>query len=257
MTKTILPVAVICLIAGCSTTRSTVETPNTPSLSIEEIFSQLHTAADIPESEVQIDASFSVKAPVFTGNLSAAISHRKGDSLYARLSATMLRVDAGRLLVTPDSFFFYHRIEKQVLYGPNDAVNQLLPGLLDGDQVFERLLGTLTPDPASSWSVEQIGDNIYLHRSDQMLRYIINAETWRVAVREEYLEDGTLIETLRFDDYKTSGVHSLPHRISLQRRDVDASVSATYNSVILNPGAMEFEFEVPPDVPWISVEASN
>jgi len=228
--------------------------PETYPLAAEEVFQKLQQAVDIPHTALQIEADLAVRAPAFSGSVRAQITHRKADSLYATLSAALLRIEVGRLLITPDSFFYYDRLQKQLLYGPNALMDQVLPIPFVESQIFERLLGLMIPDPEESWATDLMSGRYLLTRSDARVSYTINAAHWRTVLREERASDGTLLESLRYDDFITVAGRPYPRRVVLQRPENGTVLSAFYRTVTLDPEISAFSFQVPPDVPWISAK---
>ena len=208
-----LALAVTAAVAGgCGSSSSTVTASNGLSLSAMEVIQNVQDMARSSHSTLQIQADLSIRSPAFNGTVRAEISHRRGDSLFASLSASALRIEAGRLWTTPDSFFYYDRLEKQVVYGPVAFVSQLVPGLFSGDDLFERLLGLLAPNADEGWTVEYVSAQYVLSSEDSRTRYVVDPALWRVVLLERRAPDGAILESLLYPEFASVQGKQYPKR---------------------------------------------
>ncbi len=249
--KLYLTLALAVTAGGCGSSRSVVKTSDGLSLSAMEVVRNVQDMAQTSHSTLQIQADLSIRSPAFNGSVRAEISHRRGDSLFASLSASALRIEAGRLWTTPDSFFYYDRLEKQVVYGPVAFMSQLVPGLFSGDDLFERLLGLLAPDADELWTVEYASAQYALRSEDSLTRYVIDPALWRVVLLERRTPDGAVLESLLYPEFASVQGMQYPKRVILQRPGEGVAVSAHFRAVVLDPDGLDFSLRVPPDVPWV------
>ena len=156
-TATVLRLTGLALtVAGCSTTRpaATVMPDRFPNHSESEILENLRSA--LPDSLVALraEATISIVSPVYSGTATARIEHRRGDSLFVSLSGTALRIEAGRLLLTRDSLFYYDRLQNRLYFGPRSALADRLPTILLEAPIFDRLP---RPGDAATWRARDAG----------------------------------------------------------------------------------------------------
>ena len=171
-------------VAGCSGPRGIVDNrPDLPDAfpnhTLMQVQDQIRMAAYDTLTSFNGKANLSLRAPELKGNVTARIEHRRSDSLYMSLTAT-LGIEAARMLVTPDSFFVYDRINKELNYGAMEHAEAVLPAAFTGDNIFRTLLGMLLPDPEVAWSIES--DSSYYHLRDEGSRrhFIVDPKVWRV-----------------------------------------------------------------------------
>ncbi len=247
--------AVLIMATGaCSTTRSTLPFSDAPLLSTQEVIQEVQAGMWSYPATVQIEADLSVRSPAFNGTVRADIMHRRGDTLYASLSVSALRIEAGRLWTTADSFYYHDRLERRVIYGPAAFIDLVMPGLFGGSAAYERLLGLLRPDADASWDLAFNAAQYELTRADARLRFTIDPSYWRVVLYEARTPDSTLLEALRYADFSSSGGHIHPMRVVLQRPGDGISVAASFRSVTFDPDRLDFSLRLPGDVPWVRVE---
>ena len=156
-------------VAGCSGSRPVEDIrPDLPDAfpfhTVEQIQQQIRLAGADTLVALQGKANLSIRTPELKGNVTARLKHRRSDSLYMSVTAT-LGIEAARMLVTPDSFFVYDRINKKLNYGSMDYASTFLPPLLTGDDVFLNLLGLLQPESDIDWQLDaRSGARLPRHR---------------------------------------------------------------------------------------------
>ena len=248
-------------VAGCSGSGPLVDNrPDLPDAfpnhTLTQIHQQIRLAANDTISAFQGKASVSLRTPEFKGNVTAQMKHRRSDSLYMSLTAT-LGIEAARMLVTPDSFFVYNRLEKQLNYGSMDYASDFLPPMLTGEEVFPNLLGMLLPDPDEAWQFEADTAYYYLRDAAGRRHYIIDPTVWRVVQYEERTPQGTLIEARSFTQFDTFDGVFIPRRIILRRPLDDTSISMYYRELTLNPPALSMTLRVGDSVEWVLIDENT
>jgi hypothetical protein len=203
----------------------------------------LHAAGGDTLTSFDGKANLSLRTPDFKGNVTAHITHRRLDSLYLTLTAS-LGIEAARMLVTPDSFFVYDRINKKLNYGSMAYAEAVVPAAFTGDDAFLTLLGLLLPDPDTSWRLD--ADTSYYHLRDETGRfhYIIDPTIWRVVRFEERTPGGDLVESRTFAEHDVFDGVFIPRRIILQRPLDDTNISMYYRVLTLNPPTLAMMLEV-------------
>lgn len=251
-------VALLLWVAGCSGPRIAVDNrpdlPDAfPSHTLAQIQQQLR--ASIPDTLHSLTgkANLSLRTPELSGSVTARMAHRRGDTLYMSLTAT-LGIEAARMLITPDSFFVYDRINKKLNYGSMEYASLVMPAAFTSDDVFPNLLGMLLPEPDVAWSLEADTAYYHLRTPDGLRHFIIDPTVWRVVRFEERSLGGTLIEARTFTEYdRFDGVFA-PRRIILQRPLDDTNVSMYYRELTFNPPALSLTMEVGDSVERVLID---
>ena len=226
-----------------------------PNHTVEDIRTRIRLSSDTLTS-FRADARLLIESPERSGRFGADIRDRRGDSLYLGISAGGLgiKVEGARALVTPDSFFFYNRLGKELLYGSLDQAGDQLPSVLTGDNVFLNLLGIVAPEPDVRWELETDSAYYYLRNADGLRSYQIDPGFWRVVRYEERTSDGSLVEERVFSRFGEFDGVFLPRSVLLRRPGEASSVSLFYNSITLNPPALSFDLRVSSDAERKPVE---
>lgn len=247
--------------AGCSGSRPVVDNrPDLPDAfpthTLAQIQQQIRLAGADTLVSLQGKANLSIRTPELKGSVTARMEHRRNDSLYMSLTAT-LGIEAARMLVTPDSFFVYDRINKKLNYGSMVYASTFLPPLLTGDDVFLNLLGLLLPDPDIAWQLD--ADTAYYHLRDAAGRrhFVIDPTVWRVVRYEERTAQGELIESHNFAEYDLFDGVFVPRRIILQRPLDDTSISMYYRELTLNPPTLSMTLRVGDSVEWVLIDENT
>ncbi len=254
-----LLLALLCalvLLAGCAGTREVAERPDLPSAFPS------HTLAQIRQNIVggtdtlrafEGKTSLSVDTPGRGGSFGATIRQRRGDSLYLSISPG-LGIEAARALITPDSFFVYDRIKKRLYYGNLAYADQYLPLPLDGDDIFQSLLGILAPDDFTDWQIEADANYYYLRDPADTQLYVIDPAFWRVVRYEAFDGAGEMIEQRLFSEFDSMEGLFLPRRVVLRRPLDQTTASLYYRRLDLNPAELAFAFRISDDAERILVD---
>jgi hypothetical protein len=195
-------------------------------------------------------ASLSIASPAQSGSFTADITHRRADSLLMSISPG-LGIEAARALVTPDSFFVFDRIRRQVTYGSLAEAAHALPSVLVGDDLFANLLGLVRPEEGVNWRVQADGSNYYLLTPDGLTRYTIDPTIWRVTHYEDRLRDGTLVEERVFSGYEVIDGVLLPRRVVLSRPLEETTVALHYRSITPDPPVLSLKLGAPDNIPRV------
>lgn len=237
----------VLFMAGCGGSRAVVdERPERseafPNHSIEEIHEQLFVPSDTLES-FQARASLQVQAPEQSGSFSAELRHKRNDSLYMAISPGF-GVEAARMLVTPDSFYVYDRIRRELTYGSVEDGERVLPLPLESQELMPSFLGMLRPDADGRWELEADEEYYYLTSSDEQKQYTIDPGLWRVVHYELRSDDGEVIEERSYSEFDRIAGYYLPRRVELERPLDEMEASIYYREISLNPGELSFDLGV-------------
>lgn len=202
------------------------------------------------------NARLSVDAPAQSGSFNTTIRQKRGDSLFVSISPGF-GMEAARMLVTPDSFYVYDRVNSQLAYGTISDAQAYLPVPLDVGDVFDNMLGLITPDPSISWQIDFDDDHYYLIDPDENNIYTVDPSRWRVIEFEDRTDDGELVEKRSFSDYTQINGVELPQRIEFERPSEDATATFRYRDLELNPAALSFDLGVRDNVQRIPFRVRN
>lgn len=235
------------VVAGCSGSRRSTDTrpelPDSfPYQSASQILDYLHPRPDTLGA-FKAKASLALRTPQQKANVTANLHHRREDSLYLSLSPG-LGIEAARMLVTPDSFFVYDRLKKQLHYGSLTYAEVFLPTQFTGDDIFRNLLGLALPEPHVDWEVEADSVYYYLRDPDRPRHYVIDPTIWRVVRYEESTRAGDLLELRAYSEFDTIDDFYFARRVILQRPLDDTSISIYYRSMNLNPESLSLALRV-------------
>jgi hypothetical protein len=233
------------LLAGCRSSEA-VRAPTLPDAfphhAPAQIQARLAAGSDTLRA-FRADARLSLDAPGRDGSFGADVRQRRSDSLYLAIRAP-LGIEAARLLVTPDSFYVYNRLQRELAYGSVRAAQQVLPAPLVLGDAFETLLGLLVPADTVAWTVTADSTLYYLRNADDTRRYQVDPRRWRVLRYEERTPDGTLVEERRFADFTVIDGVYVPRRVTLRRPLDDVAASLYYRELTLNPARLSFDLRV-------------
>jgi outer membrane biogenesis lipoprotein LolB len=232
---------------GSSATRSSGELPASfPNHSASEIRTQIRQSSDTLR-QYTAEARVRVRSPQEQRSFNATIRHRRADSLFMRVS--LFGFEGGRLLLTPDSVFFYDSRKQTLRTGGIAQAQELLPVPVATDEIFENLLGLIAPGPETAWSVEADSSLYYVSNASDTEQWTVDPSQWRVVRYTRESPDGTLLEVRRYGDFRSVRGRSLPHSVTFQRPDADQTATITYRQIRLNPTGISFELGVPSEVP--------
>jgi hypothetical protein len=230
-------------IAGCAGPRGTVaptedRSEGFPYHSAEEI------VALIADDSAQLHAfsargSLTLQSPQQRGTFSTTIRNRRADSLY--LSAGQFGFEGLRALATPDSFYVYDLLRNRITYGDIGLAGSTLPIPVDGDSVFESLLGIIVPDANASWQVSASGQYYTLSDPQRRRTLVVDPTIWRVIRYEERSPSGDLLEERLYADFSETDGVVLPGRVTFNVPPQDTRVTLVYRSLDLNPDVLSFD----------------
>lgn len=241
----LLIVAAALFASACSSSRPTIERDlpeGYPRHTSDQILLNLTVGTDSLRA-FEARASLALKTPEHSGQFSAEMRERRGDSLYVAISPG-LGIEAARALVTPDSFFFYDRIKNRVVYGSVDAASSFLPEPFTSEDLFVNLLGLVIPPPEASWEVEADSGYYTLRNPAEGDTYVVDPAYWRVVRYEKRGPSDELIELRRFSGFDEFEGVVLPRRLEFRRPREDRLASIYYRSLNLNPGPLSFDLKV-------------
>lgn len=233
--------------AGCKSSSGIVDRDANmpagyPNHSAAEI-SQLIRVATLPADAYQSESALAVRSPVQSGSFSASISHRRNDSLMISISPG-LGIVAVKALVTPDSFYVFDRINKELVIGTLEDMQRLLPLPSESDVLYRSMLGIWVPETTEDW--ELTADKGYYTLKEPGNRRIlfIDPVYWRVVRYIENNPDGSLLEERTFAEFEDFDGMYLPRRLTFRRPGDDTSASLYHRKLTLNPSALTFDFSV-------------
>lgn len=238
------------LVVGCTSTAPTADAPGLPDRfpnhSPDDIRSRITGAADTLRAYTA-KARITVQSPTQNRTFNAKVRHRRADSLFMRVS--LFGFEGGRLLLTPDSVFFYDTRKTVLRVGPVEDVQNLFPAPVSSANFFENMIGLVAPDPKTDWSVRADSTLYYLSGPNDQRRYTVDPTRWRVVRYEQHTRDGTVTQKRRFSNFRKVEGLLLPAQLLFHRPDANLRAVVRYQSMTLNPADLSFSFDVPPEVP--------
>jgi hypothetical protein len=189
----------------------------------------------------------SVRTPQENRSFNASVRQRRADSLLMRFS--LFGIEGGRMLLTPDSVFFYDRRRHTLRVGPIAEAKQLLPAPVASNEVFANMLGLIAPDPGTDWTVEADSSLYYLTAPGGQRRWTVDPSHWRTVRYVEEAADGTVIEKRQFSDFRLVNGVVVPHRVIFRRPPDDLMARIEYERIRLNPTTLSFDLGVPANMP--------
>lgn len=235
------------VVGGCSGPRETAAPDRAlpaafPGHSAEQIQQLLGPPSDSLHA-FSGTARLSVQSPQQRGSFSAKLRHRRNDSLYMSISPG-LGIEAARLLVTPDSFYVYNRLERSLTYGSRAFAEQHLPAALTAEDLFANLLGYLVPPSSVDLDVSAGERYYYLTDDNQHHTWVVDPAMWRVVRYEERDAAGDLTEVRSFDDFEQMGGVLLPRRLTFRQPQQESTASLYYRDLDFNPPSLSFNLDV-------------
>jgi hypothetical protein len=245
----VLAIGLTVLSAGCSGAGSATA-PGLPTLfpdhSAQQIRTQIRGAADTVRAYTA-KARITVRTPNQNRSFNAVVRHRRADSLYMRLS--LFGIEGGRLLLTPDSVFFYDTRQGVLRVGPVQAVQNLFPAPVSSRYFFANMLGLIAPNARDQWSVQADSSLYYVSDPGGRRHYTVDPTRWRTVRYEERNPTGDILQSRRFSNFRPINGLLLPSRVAFKRPSANLQATVAYKSMSLNPSGLSFELDVPPQVP--------
>ncbi len=242
-------------LTGCAGLRTVTAPPPElpeafPNHSAEEIIARMQLPADSLQS-YRAEGRILVRSEDEGRSFGAEIYHRRDGPLFISISPG-LGIVAARILVTPDSFYVYNRIENRLVYGSREHAATNLPIALPQERLFETMLGLLKPDPEAGWIVSADMSRYYLDTSDE--RYVVNPSYWRVLRYEQAAPDGAIVEVREYSAFEETGGHFLPREVILRRPEEQTLLQLHYGEIDLAPEEMRFDRDVSPSAERVLVD---
>ena len=251
-TLVLLAVGTALLLAGCSGSGSTAESPTLPNRfpnhSVDQLRNQIAGSADTIHSYVA-QARVSVQTPSEDRSFNAVVRHRRADSLFMRVS--LFGIEGGRILLTPDSVFFYDKRNTELRVGPLEDVQRLFPAPVSSADFFENMLGLLAPSGTGNWSLQADSSLYYVSRSNDREHYTVDPTRWRVVRYEERAANGTIVQKRIFSNFRSVDGLLLPEQLIFEQPAAGLRAVVKYKEMTLNPpaSALSFPLNVPSQVP--------
>lgn len=212
-----------------------------------EQMNALITASGDSLDSYSAEARVTVRTPNRNRSFNAEMRQRRADSLFMRLS--LFGVEGGRLLLTADSVLFYDSRNRVLRTGPLADAQDLLPAPVTSGEIFENMLGLLTPSQSQNWSVETDSSQYFLTTASTNNRMVVDPTRWRVVRYTEENENGTVVDERLFTDFRTVEGVLIPHRVIFRRPADNLMAMIRYRDMNLNPTGLSFELGVPSSVP--------
>ncbi len=237
-------------VVGCSgpdAATSPTELPDAfPEHSPDDIREAIRKPTDSLHS-FTADARVKVRSPQQNRSFNADVRQRRADSLFMRFS--LFGMEGGRMLLTPDSAFFYDTRNQTLRTGPIAEARHLLPAPVASDETFANMLGIVSPDKTTNWTVE--ADSARYHLTDPSGRqhWTVDPARWRVVRYTRKDAEGTVLETRQFSEFRTVNGVVLPHEVEFRRPADDVMARLTYEGIRLNPSGLSFKLGAPADLP--------
>ena len=246
----VLAVGTAVLMVSCSGSGRTTKAPGLPNgfpnHSTDDIRSRIKGEGDTLRAYTA-KARVTVQSPKQNRTFNAVVRHRRADSLFMRVS--MFGIEGGRLLLTPDSVFFYDSRKAVLRVGPAEAVQNLFPAPVSSADFFENMLGLLAPTPHTDWSLKADSTLYYVSGPGDRRRYTVDPTRWRVVRYEKRARNGTVLQKRLFSNFRTIEGVLLPTRLIFHRPAADLRAVVHYQSMTLNPPDQSFALNVPPQIP--------
>lgn len=251
-TFVLLTVGTALFLASCSGSGKATESSPLPSRfpnhSVDQLQNQIAGRSDTIHSYTA-KARVTVQTPSENRSFNAVVRHRRADSLFMRVS--LFGIEGGRILLTPDSVFFYDKRNTELRVGPLEEVQQLFPAPVSSDDFFENMLGLLAPSRTRDWSLQADSSLYYVSRSNDRERYAVDPTRWRVVRYEKRTANGSVVQKRVFSDFRSVDGLLLPAQLIFQQPAADLRAVVTYKEMTLNPtrSDLSFPLNVPSQVP--------
>ncbi len=236
---------ILLILAGCSSLRPAPD-PVTP-VAVYEVKSVMDSlwAQTLPTS-LQARGNLSMKTPLYSGTLTAEISHRKADSLFMIFRVRGLNLEAGRLLVTQDSLFFYDRFAQTLRTAGSS--HSALPALFSVQNAMEQMLGYVRPIRGTPLQMKSTQDGLILTDSLIHRTYTVNPENWRTTQVMQYDMSNSLVEALYFKDFFAVDAEVVPRQIIYRNPTMSMNAILYYGSLSLNEPIASLSLDLPDDI---------
>lgn len=217
---------------------------------IESILQRL----ELPEPPAAISAvaDLSIQSPLYTGGSAVHLKHRINDSILVAFTVRGLGLEAARLLVTPDSFFLYNRLEQSVTVG--SSRDELVPAMFSPEDAMRRMLGLIKPDEQTPWALSETPDGIVLRDAEQQEQWIIDPSIGRVVSYERSLASGQLAEAIYFSDFAAVDSVLYPRRVVYRNPPQATNGLLQIRSITFSDDVASLALGAPPDAKRMVLE---
>lgn len=238
------------MVTGCGSSAPTARSSGIPARfpnhSVDEIHERIARASDTLRT-FSAKARVTVQTPQRNQSFNAVVRQQRADSLLMRFR--LFGIEGGRLLLTRDSVFFFDTRKAILQVGSTAAAQRIFPAPVSSDRLFENMLGLLAPDPSAPWTLEADSSLYYLSGPQDRERFTVDPSRWRVVRYVEETTSGDVVQQRLFSDFRRVEGLLVPYRIIFRRPMDDLSAVITYREIDLNPSALSFTLDVPPQVP--------
>lgn len=235
---------------GCSGPAATTAPGVMPEAFPNHSADDIRTAIQRPTDSLRsfaADARVSVRSPGQSRSFNADVRQRRADSLFMRF--TLFGMEGGRMLLTPDSVFFYDRRKSTLRVGPIAQARRFLPAPVASDEVFANMLGLVAPDPGTDWQVEADSTVYLLTDPTGRRQWTVDPSYWRVVRYVERAVDGRVLEKRQFSNFRRVEGVVVPHKVVFRRPADDLMAQINYENIRLNPPGLSFDLGVPSNLP--------
>ncbi|MXX96101.1 MAG: DUF4292 domain-containing protein [Rhodothermaceae bacterium] len=238
-------ILIVLIIAGCASSRPALD--RIDPATIYEVESVLDSvwAHSLPTS-LQARGDLSMKTPLYSGTVTAEISHRRADSLLMVFRVRGLNIEGGRLLVTQDSLFFYDRFAQTL--GIAGSGHPALPALFSVQNAIEQMLGYVRPIRGTPLQLKSTQDGLVLTDSLMHRTYTVDPEHWRTVQMVQHDASGTLMEALYFNDFFAVGEEFFPRQIIYRNPAISTNAILYYRSLLIDEPIASMSLDLPNDV---------
>ena len=227
-------------LAACSQSRPSFEAPDA---GLPDAFPN-HNAAQIgarvAEGTVGLtgfyaEGDIALTSPQQNGRFGMKLTAARDGRLYLTIHPGF-GIEAARILVRPDSFFVYNRIDKTLRLGSMDEAQAALPVPVTAEEGFATVTGTLAAPPPG-WTLR--ADSLLYHFTSPDGRSIVTVDpaVWRVVRSVRYDAGGALEEERRYERFAQVGDRVFPRRITIHRPGDRIQATLLYREITPNPSS--------------------
>lgn len=229
----------ILLLAACSSSRPAFDAPEAalPSAFPHHTYDQIrrHVAEGAAALHgIYAEGDIALTSPSQNGRFGMRLTATDAGFLYLTVHPGF-GIEAARVLVRPDSFFVYNRIDNTLRLGSMDEASAALPIPVTAEDGFATVTGTLPLPGDASWSMRADSVYYYLTSPDGRRVFTVDPALWRVVRTVAYDAAGALEEERRFERFAQVGDRALPRRITLHRPADRIQATLLYREITLNP----------------------
>jgi len=238
--------ALLVSVAGCRSARNLADLPDSrpalfPNHTLGQIRYQLAVVPDTIEA-LQTRANVQVVSPDVRGSFTLRINQRVADTLMMTVNKVGIRW--ATVLVTPDSFFVYDRVKKDLYYNSTDVAVDLAGMPVTLADATANLLGTLEIPLTRGWEVHADTANYYVSNRSTREFYSVDPRIWRVTQYIKRSLDGEIVERRSFSNFDLFGQAYLPRRVIFSRPLDEQHLSLYHRSMEINPEELDLEFRI-------------